>query len=303
MSRKYKHELQYYIPGLIAGKYTLQQASDSTGYSVRWLSVLKSRYIKYGEAALQHGNCNKVSVNKTSEALKDKIIALYADRYAGINFKYFNECLLEYENIKISYKTLRKVMLEAGIASPEAHHKKKKVKVHRPRFRRENEGDLLQLDGTPFQWFENDNHYYDLMGSIDDATGKVTGLYMCENECFYGYCEVLKQTFENYGRPREVYTDRAAIFCCTPKNKKNLTVWEQLAGIHDKKTQWQRVLEELNIHQILAWSPQAKGRAERMWGTIQKRLPFWFKQRGITTMEAANKALPDFVKYFNDHLL
>ena len=301
MSRKYKHELQFYIPGLAAGKYTLQQASESTGYSVRWLSVLKNRYIKYGPAALEHGNCNRVSVNKTSEKLKDKILALYADRYNGINFKYFNECLLEYENIKISYKTLRKVMLEAGIKSPEAHKEKKRVKVHRPRFRRENEGDLLQLDGTPYQWFSGDNTYYDLMGAIDDATGKITGLYMCENERFYGYAEVMKQTFSDYGRPREVYTDRAAIFCVTPKNKKNLTVWEQLAGIHDKKTQWQRVLEELNIHQILAWSPQAKGRVERMWGTVQKRLPFWFKQRGITTMEAANKVLPDFVKYFNAH--
>lgn len=299
--RKYKNELQFYLPGLVSGKYTLEQASISTGYTKRWLSILKKRYKELGPACLEHGNKNKIPHNKTSEQLKNKILALYAGFYAGINFRYFCDCLAEYENIKIDYTTLRNIFKEAGIRSPEAHKIKHKKEVHRPRFRREHEGDLLQLDGTPYQWFIGDNKYYDLMGSIDDATGKITGLYMCENECFYGYCEVLRQTFKMYGRPREVYTDRAAIFCVTPKNKKNLTVWEQLAGIHDKKTQWQRVLDELNIHQILAWSPQAKGRVERMWGTVQKRLPFWFKQHGITTMEAANKSLPAFIKYFNDH--
>lgn len=301
VSKKYKNELRYYVPGLISGKYTLKQASESTGYSIRWLSQLKKKYLQYGDDCFIHGNTGRRAPCKVPEATVNKILALYADRYTDINFKYFMECLHEYEGIDISYKTLTKIMNEAGVHSPEAHRKKKRVKVHRPRFRRENEGDLLQLDGTPYQWFSGDTHYYDLMGAIDDATGKITGLYMCENECFYGYCEVLKQTFNDYGRPREVYTDRAAIFCCTPKNKKNLTVWEQLAGIHDKKTQWQRVLEELNIHQILAWSPQAKGRVERMWGTVQKRLPLWFKLHDIHTMEAANKALPDFVNYFNEH--
>lgn len=300
-SVKYKNELQFYLPGLLAGKYTLEQASRSTGYSVRWLSQLKKRYAASGPACLEHGNKNKIPHNKTSEALKNKILALYADRYSGINFRYFCDCLQEYEGIKINYTTLRNLFKEAEIRSPEAHKIKKRVSVHRPRFRRNNEGDLLQLDGTPYQWFEGDSQYYDLMGSIDDATGKITGLYMSKNECFYGYCEVMRQTLKNYGRPREVYTDRAAIFCVTPKNKKNLTVWEQLAGIHDKKTQWQRVLEDLNIHQILAWSPQAKGRVERMWGTVQKRLPFWFKQHGIKTMEQANIALPKFVRYFNEH--
>lgn len=89
MNRKYKNELAFYIPGLIAGKYTLKQASISTGYSVRWLSQLKKRYQVEGPSCLEHGNKNKIPHNKTSEALKDKILALYADRYCEINFKYF----------------------------------------------------------------------------------------------------------------------------------------------------------------------------------------------------------------------
>lgn len=299
-TKKYKQDLRYYLPGLLAGKYTLQQAANSTGYSVRWLSKLKKRYALYGEDCFIHGNKGRVSSRKTSEDLTNKILALYATDYAGLNFKYFTECLAEYEGINISYPTLRNVMKSAGISSPEAHKPKRK-KVHRPRLRRASEGDLLQLDGTPYQWFQRsgDNKYYDLMGAIDDATGKITGLYMTNNECLYGYCEVMRQTFNTYGRPREVYSDRAAIFCVTPKNKKELTVWEQLAGIHDKKTQWQRILEELNIKQILAWSPQAKGRVERMWLTIQYRLPFWLYKHGITTVEAANKAMPKFIEYFN----
>ena len=299
-SRKYKNELPVYLRGLVSGKYTLAQASESTGYSIRRLSQLKKRFLTEGDNCLIHGNKNRIPTNKTKEAFKNKILCIYADRYEGINFAYFRDCLEEFENIKINYTTLRKIMNEAGIKSPEAHKIKKK-KVHRPRFRRENEGDLLQLDGTPYKWFIGNQTYYDLMGAIDDATSKITGLYMCDNECLYGYAEVMRQTFQRHGKPRETYTDRAAIFCVTPKDKKNLTVWEQLAGIHDKKTQWQRILEELNIKQILAWSPQAKGRAERMWGTIQKRLPFWLKRRGIKTVEEANKVLPEFVDYFNKH--
>lgn len=299
--RKYKSELQYYIPGLVAGKYTYQQAADSTGYSVRWLQKLKKRYLLYGDDFLIHGNTGKKSPLKTPEKLINKILLLYTTDYNGLNFKYFQECLEEFEKIKISYPTLRNIMADAGIKSPEAHKIKKKKAVHRPRIRRVNEGDLLQLDGTPYQWFKHfgDSNYYDLMGAIDDATGKLTGLYMTDNECFYGYSEVMRQTINNFGRPREVYTDRAAIFCCTPKRKANLTVWEQLAGIHGKQTQWQRVLDELNIKQILAWTPQAKGRVERMWGTIQGRLPYWLYRKGIKTVADANKAMPDFIKYFN----
>lgn len=299
--KKYKSELPMYLSGLASGKYTLKQASDSTGYSIRWLSQLKKKYLEVGENCLQHGNKNKIPHNKTSEQLKNKILNLYATDYAGINFKYFCECLHDYEGITISYVTLCNIFKAAGIRSPEAHKIKKSKKLHRTRIRRDNEGDLIQLDGTPYQWFKRsgDNNYYSLMGAIDDATGKITGLYMTNNECLYGYCEVMRQTFNNYGRPREVYTDRAAIFCCTPKNKKNLTVWEQLSGIHDKRTQWQRILDDLHIHQVLAWSPQAKGRVERMWGTVQGRLPYWLYKNNITTVEAANEALPKFIKYFN----
>ena len=139
-----------------------------------------------------------------------------------------------------------------------------------------------------------------MVGAIDDATSKITALYITEYECLYGYMEILRQTINRFGCPREIYSDRAAIFCVTPKNKKNLTTWEQLAGIHDKRTQWQRILDELSIRQILAWSPEAKGRVERMWLTLQKRVPTELYRAGCDTVEKANAFLQKYVSQFNE---
>lgn len=143
---------------------------------------------------------------------------------------------------------------------------------------------------------------YCLSGAIDDATGKLTGLYITESECLYGYLEILRQTCKTYGVPREIYSDRAAIFCVTPKQKrgsKELDRWEQLAVLHDERTQWQRILNELYINQILAWSPEAKGRIERAWQTIQGQLPIWLWLHGARTVDQANAILQEYMDQFN----
>lgn len=299
---KYKNLLPAYLKGLAAGKYTLSQAAVACGYTVVRMCQLKKQYELYGLSVLDNKNRGRIPANKTPDSLKNKIMALYASQpYSGLNFKYFCECLNNYENIKISYSNLLNIMREYGIKSPEAHKIKKAKPAHRPRVRRANFGDMLQIDGTPFEWFQRfgNNKKYCMVGAIDDATSKITALYITEYECLYGYMEILRQTINNYGCPREIYSDRAAIFCCTPKNKKNLTQWEQLAGLHDKKTQWQRILEELNIRQILAWSPEAKGRVERMWLTLQKRLPTELYRAGADTVEKANIFLQKYVNAFN----
>lgn len=299
---KYKTLLPLYLKGLAAGKYTLAQAAGACGYSVVRMCQLKKAYLRDGLSCLVNKNLGHVPANKTPAAVKNKIVAIYATpAYSGINFKYFSECLERYEKIKVTYGTLRNIMREYGIKSPEAR-RIKKPKVHRPRVRRDNFGDLLQIDGTPFAWFSRfgNGKRYCMAGAIDDATSKITALYITEYECLYGYLEIMRQTIAKFGRPREVYSDRAAIFCCTPKNKKNLTQWEELAGIHDKKTQWQRVLDDLEIRQVLAWSPEAKGRVERMWLTLQKRLPTELFLAGCDTVEKANAFLPGYVDRFNE---
>lgn len=289
-----------YVKGLYNGKYTLRQASESTGYTREHLCVLKKQYSLLGDSLFEHRNRGRVPKNKTDPELARRIALLYSAHYSDVNFSYFCHCLEEFEDIKISLATLRKIMKDYGLVSPEAHRIKKKKPVHRPRLRRESEGDLMQVDGTPYAWFYKfgDNKRYCLTGGIDDATGKITGLYFTEFECLYGYLEVLRQTCRSYGVPREVYSDRAAIFCHTPKGP-NLAQWEKLEVMHEKRTQWQRICEELHIHQILAWSPEAKGRVERMWRTIQGQLPVWLYKNGIQTVEDANREIHRYIENFN----
>lgn len=298
--RKDKAILPLYVKGLYNGKYTLRQASESTGYTREHLCVLKKQYSLLGDSLFEHRNRGRVPKNKTDPELARRIALLYSAHYSDVNFSYFCRCLEEFEDIKISLATLRKIMKDYGLVSPEAHRIKKKKPVHRPRLRRESEGDLMQVDGTPYAWFYKfgDNNRYCLTGGIDDATGKITGLYFTEFECLYGYLEVLRQTCRSYGVPREVYSDRAAIFCHTPKGP-NLAQWEKLEVMHEKRTQWQRICEELHIHQILAWSPEAKGRVERMWRTIQGQLPVWLYKNGIQTVEDANREIHRYIESFN----
>ena len=295
-----KDILKIYVKGLYQNKYTLKQASESTGYSVVHLCRLKKKYELLGNQAFEHGNRGIVPKNKLDPKLRAKIACLYSGNYADVNFSYFCKCLRDFENINVSLSTLRGIMAEYGLKSPESHKIKKRDKIHRPRLRRDCEGDLMQVDGTPFAWFykSGDNKRYCLSGGIDDATGKITGLYMTEYECLYGYLEVLRQTCTRHGVPREIYSDRAAIFCYTPKGPA-LAQWEKLEVMHEKRTQWQRICEELHINQILAWSPQAKGRVERMWKTIQGQLPIWLYKNGITTVEEANAQLHRYIESFN----
>lgn len=302
---KRKNKLMiFWMDKLINNKCTLREASEITGYNMYYLSSLKKKYAVLGKDCFIHGNKDKIPHNKTPEALVQKILAIYAQpEFEDCNFKVFQEFLSEYYDIDINYNTLRGIMKQSGIMSPRKHKTKKRNNVHTPRLRREHEGDLIQLDGTPYEWFKHSGDYkkYCMHGSIDDATGKLTAIYFCENECMYGVFKLFEITARRHGLPREAYMDRAAWACVTPKLKHCLSITEQLAGLHEKRTQVQRALAELNIHQILAWSPQAKGRVERMWQTIQDRYPLWAWKRGIKNMDEANSHIDEFIDYFNKH--
>jgi hypothetical protein len=139
-----------------------------------------------------------------------------------------------------------------------------------------------------------------LHGYIDDATGTVTGLFMEKNECLLGYLEVTRQTILKYGIPGELYPDKAGVFFVNQKDKENLTKEEQLEGMTEKKTRLGEIMEELGVHMHPAHTPQAKGRIERLWETLQSRLPIEFKRRGITTIEAANAFFPEYINLYNE---
>lgn len=182
-----------------------------------------------------------------------------------------------------------------GIKSPKKH---RKTKLHHRRKRKEAEGMMLQADGTPFDWFEN-GEKYSLHGFIDDATGKITGLYMCKNECLLGYLEVLRQTLENYGIPISLYPDKYSVFFPPKKVNDHVTIEEQLNGRDKGITQFGRIVEELGIEMFPASSPQAKGRIERLWETLQSRLVTEFRINKITTIDKANEFLPNYIIKYN----
>ncbi len=297
-----KDNLEEYLIGLINGLYTLRQVSIFTGYTVVHLCNLKKRYQQEGKQVLINSRKGKKTKKGISDTTKERIISIYKEDFNGFNFHFFAKALRDFYSINYSYKAIYNILTSAGIASPEKHKIKKK-KMHRPRYRREQGGDLIQLDATPYEWFAwcGDKTKYALHGAIDDAEEKITGLTMSQNECSYGYYDVLEQTFANFGVPAEAYTDRSSIFCAKLQDKGKLTIQEQLAGLHEKRTQWQRILSDLHINQILAWSPQAKGRVERMWRTLQGRLPWYFKKYRIKTIEAANRFLQnEYVNIFNE---
>ena len=155
---------------------------------------------------------------------------------------------------------------------------------------------MLEVDGTPYQFFYGDSKKYCLHGFIDDATHQVTGLYMCDNECMHGYLEVTRQTIKNFGIPLSLYADGSSIFFL--KDNK-LTLEEQLAGITEPTTQYGRMMKYLGVELIRAGSSQVKGRIERLWNTLHDRLRTEFRRHNITNIEEANKFLKTYIPKFN----
>ena len=284
------------IQACINGQITVKQVANALGLSERRVKQIKKEVKEHGLKSIQHGNRGRKPKNTISNDTKKKILNLRSSyEYELSNFKHFQELLKERENIDISYSALYNILHNAGIKSPKKH---RKSKLHHRRKRKESEGMMLQADGTPFDWFENGERY-SLHGFIDDATGKITGLYMCKNECLLGYLEVLRQTLENFGIPISLYPDKYSVFFPPKKVDDHITIEEQLNGREKGITQFGRIIEELGITMFPANSPQAKGRIERLWETLQSRLVTEFRINKINSIEKANVFLKEFIKKYN----
>lgn len=284
------------IEACIKGECTVKQVADALGLSERRVKQIKKEVKENGVKSIQHGNRGRKPKNAIPFETRQKILDLRSSyEYEISNFKHFQELLKERENIDISYSALYNILRNAGIKSPKKH---RKTKLHHRRKRKECEGMMLQADGTPFDWFGN-GQKYSLHGFIDDATGKITGLYMCKNECLLGYLEVLRQTLENYGIPISLYPDKYSVFFPPKKVNDHITLEEQLNGREKGITQFGRIVEELGIEMFPASSPQAKGRIERLWETLQSRLVTEFRINHISTMDEANAFLLEYIQKYN----
>jgi hypothetical protein len=187
-------------------------------------------------------------------------------------------------------QTLRRWLLEAGLW---ARHRRRKVHRRR-RPRREHDGELLQMDGSHHDWFEGRRGAAVLMVMIDDATGRIYARFF-EEETLAAAFEIFQRYTLRQGLPRALYVDRASIY----RSDREPTPAEILAEI-EPKTQFGRAMEELDVRLILARSPQAKGRVERMNGTLQDRLVKALRQRGVSDLAAANRYLEEeFLAPFN----
>lgn len=285
------------IEACIKGQCTIKQVAVALGLSERRVKQIKKEVKENGVKSIQHGNRGRKPKNTISNEVKNKILELRCSyEYEISNFKHFQELLKERENIDISYSALYNILRSVGIKSPKKH---RKSKLHHRRKRKECEGMMLQADGTPFDWFGT-GEQYSLHGFIDDATGKITGLYMCKNECLLGYLEVLRQTLENYGIPISLYPDKYSVFFPPKKVDDHITIEEQLNGREKGITQFGRIVEELGIDMFPANSPQAKGRIERLWETLQSRLVTEFRVNNITTIESANEFFDSYISKYNE---
>lgn len=291
-----KEELKaHIIKCCVDGNMTVKQAANRLGFSERYIKKLKARYKKYGVSSMLHGNCGRQPKRTLDIALKQKILDIRKQpEFDTVNVMHFKDILEEKYKIIVSYSFLYNFLKENNIKSPRKH---RKTKLHHRRNRRSKIGELLQIDATPHEFFIGDNNKYTLHGLIDDASGQITGLYMCKNECMQGYFEVIRQTLKNFGVPENIYADGSSIFFTTKKDK--LTLEEQLSGIEEPNTQFGKIMDELGIHLIHAGSSQAKGRIERLWNTLHDRLITEFKINNITNIEQANIFLKEYIKKYN----
>ena len=272
---------------------TIREAAEILGLCERQIIRLKKGVVIEGPISIIHKNRGNKPKHATTYETKNLIIELKETKYKEANFNHFQELLVEYEDIQISYPTIYRILTEANIKSPKKHRRRKN---HHRRKRKPQKGMLVQIDASPHTWIIGGNSFA-LHGAIDDATGEILALYFTPTECMEGYFEIVRQIIFNHGIPLSFYCDRHTIFI-SPKDNK-LSIEDQLKGKTVNLTQFGRAMEELGINIIKAYSPQAKGRIERLWGTLQSRLPVEFKIHGITTLEQANAFLSEFMVKYN----
>jgi len=193
----------------------------------------------------------------------------------------------------VSYSTIYRILTNEGIKSPKKHRKRK---FHHRRKRKPQKGMLVQIDASPHEWLIG-NKAFTLHGAIDDATGEILVLF-CSKRMYGGIFEVIRRIVNNHGIPISIYSDRPTIFVFPNSGK--LSIEEQLEGKTVNLTQFERAMGELGINVIKANSPQAKGRIEKLWDTLQSRLPIEFKIHEIDTMEAASAFLSQFIVAYNE---
>ena len=279
------------IQRVYRGDLTVEQAAVVMGVSERQCYRIKARVSKAGAKGVVHGNRGRPCKRKIKEKLVKRIVELAKGKYKDFNDHHLTEKLKEQEKIELSREKLRQLLRAHGIASPK---KRRGIKHRSRRERRAAEGMMLQVDGSPHDWLEGRGPPMCLIGAIDDATGKVMGAFFAQAESSWGYFQLFSEIFREYGLPQSIYADRHSVFW----TDREPTLEEQLIN-KKPTTEVGRGLEELGVTLILAHSPQAKGRIERLWNTFQDRLVSELRLAKAKTLEQGAVVLDRYVSEHN----
>lgn len=272
---------------VVEGKLDQESAARRLGISTRQVKRLKRRMLDEGNAGLLSKSRGKPSNRRTPQEKLSKALDLIRAHYADFGPTLACEKLDELHEIRLSVETVRKAMIAAQLWKP---RRGATARTHAMRERRARRGELIQIDGSPHDWFEGRAPRCSLLVFIDDATSELMALRFVDAETTLGYMSLLEEHIRNHGLPAALYSDRHSIFRISTGDK---------SGVGEGQTQFARALEQLGIEGIQANSPQAKGRVERANQTLQDRLVKEMRLQGISSQQAANAWLPQFIRAFN----
>lgn len=315
MKQDYKYQI---IKDCSNKRISKHGAAHKLGISIRQVNRLLNKYQLEGKSAFIHGNTNNIPHNKINSEKSDFILNLYKTKYDQSNVVHFCELLEEYENIIISPTFVRTLLHENLIFPPRTTKKKEKLTIQKHKQQIQNEqlnssnslivdnkeipievthpskerkkyfGEEIQMDASHHIWFGETKSQ--LHAAIDNSTGTIVGMFFDWQETLHGYYQVYKQILLEYGIPYEFSTDRRTVF----EYKKKAPSIEK-----DTYTQFAYACKQFGTYIKTSSVPQAKGQIERLFGTLQSRLITELKIRNITTIDAANEFLPEFIKQFN----
>jgi len=284
-------KLQDVILKALAKKLSWIEAAEIAGMSVRNMQRMRERYREHGYNGLFDQRRGKRSYHRVPMETAERVLALYRERYADFNVRHFHEKLQEAEGIALSYSWVKQALQGAGLVA-----KRNRRGPHRRRRpRRPMPGMLLHIDGSKHRWFQDDR-YYDLIVILDDASSEIYYAQLVEEESTRTVMQAVRQVIERKGLFCALYSDRGSHFFYTPKAGQ--------AVDKSRPTQLGRALKELGVQMIAAYSPQARGRSERSFGTWQGRLPQELRLASIHTVEAANRFLREhYIAEFNQKFM
>jgi transposase len=271
-------KIQEVLLRAMAKKITWWQAAEIIGVTDRTMRRWRERIEEQGYSGLSDGRKGKPSPRRVPLATAEKVLRLYQEVYYDLNIQHFHEKLKEEHAIELSYAWVQKALQGAGLVVK--RHKRGAHRRRRPR--RPLAGMLLHIDGSKHRWL-NDGRWYDLIVILDDANSEIYYAQLVEEESTRTVMTALRQVIEEHGLFCALYSDRGSHFFVTPKAGEKVD--------KQRLTQVGRAMKELGVQMIAAYSPQARGRSERSFGTWQGRLPQELRLAKISTVEEANQFL------------